>query len=63
LDVGKRTGDRLQIRHSHSNADSETANGTCSTVIARDGEGRLTLSEAWEWESKPGRGMLREVER
>jgi hypothetical protein len=61
--VGTRSGDRLEIRYSHLNADGETANGTCSTAIARDADGLLTLDEVWRWESRPGSGtsFMREV--
>jgi hypothetical protein len=61
--VGKRIGDRLQVRYSHLNMDGETANGRCSTVIQRDPGGLLTLVEEWQWESRPGRGtsLLREI--
>ena len=54
--VGTRDGDRLDFRYSQLNENGETSNGRCSTTISALPDGRLRLSEVWEWESKPGAG-------
>ncbi|MBV8064021.1 MAG: hypothetical protein JOY73_00690 [Actinobacteria bacterium] len=61
--VGTRSGDTLSFRYCHVNDAGETANGTCASAISADADGRLVLSKAWRWESKPGNGtsLLREL--
>jgi hypothetical protein len=61
--VGRRIGDRLEFRYSHLTADGETTNGASTTVISCEPDGRLTMTDEWRWESKPGSGtaVLREV--
>jgi len=54
--VGIRDGDRLDFRYTQLNENGETSNGHCSTTISMLPDGRLRLSEDWEWESKPGSG-------
>lgn len=61
--VGTRTGDRLDFRYTHVNADGETATGHCASQIVVTGAGCLRLEETWTWESRPGSGtsVLEEV--
>jgi hypothetical protein len=54
--VGTRDGDRLEFRYSQLNESRETSNGRCSTTLSVLPDGRVHLSEAWAWESKPGAG-------
>jgi len=54
--VGIRDGDRLDFRYSQLNESGETSNGRCSTTLSVLPDGRVRLSEAWSWESKPGAG-------
>ena len=54
--VGLRTGDQMDFRYSQLNAAGETASGRCRTTITTLADGRLRLSEDWEWETKPGSG-------
>src|SRR5262245_52850836 len=54
--VGRREGDRLDFRYSQLNTSGETANGHCQSTITVLPDGRLRLTDDWEWESKPGKG-------
>jgi hypothetical protein len=54
--VGTRDGDRLDFRYSQLNAEGQTANGHCVSVVRMLEDGRLRLEETWEWESRPGAG-------
>ena len=60
--VGTRDGDRLDFRYSQLNERGETSNGHCLTTISTLPDGRLRLSEEWDWESKPGSGTSVEDE-
>lgn len=61
--VGVRNGDRLRFRYCHLDANGNTATGRCDSVIGTDPEGRVILEETWQWESRPGHGTSRLVER
>jgi hypothetical protein len=54
--VGARDGDRIDFRYSQLNEQGETATGHCCSQIVVLPDGRLRLTEAWAWESKPGEG-------
>ena len=54
--VGTRTGDELDIRYSQLNTAGETASGRCHTTMTTLPDGRVSLSEDWAWETKPGSG-------
>ena len=54
--VGVRTGDELDIRYSQLNTAGETASGRCHTTMTTLPDGRISLSEDWAWETKPGSG-------
>lgn len=60
--VGTRKDDVLDFRYSHLNAQMQTANGVCSSVISILPDGRVALHEEWAWESRPGTGSSIVVE-
>jgi hypothetical protein len=62
--VGTRTGDTLAFRYVHLISSGQSASGRCRSTIDELADGRLRLSEVWEWESKPGAGtsVLEEVD-
>ena len=60
--VGTRKDDTLDFRYTHLNAQMETANGVCSSVISILPDGRVALNEDWAWESRPETGSSIVVE-
>ncbi|WP_028933759.1 hypothetical protein [Pseudonocardia spinosispora] len=54
--VGTRTGDQLDFRYSQLNIDGETSSGHCRSRIDVLTDGRVRLTETWEWESRTGSG-------
>ncbi|OLB76525.1 MAG: hypothetical protein AUI14_18540 [Actinobacteria bacterium 13_2_20CM_2_71_6] len=54
--VGTRDQDRITLRYVQLNADGQTSSGRCTSTVAMLPDGRLRLTEAWEWESRPGSG-------
>lgn len=54
--VGTRTGDQLDFRYSQLNIDGETSSGHCRSRISVLADGRVRLTETWEWESRIGSG-------
>lgn len=54
--VGTRAGDRLDFRYVQLRTDGTTASGHCVSEVTALPDGRLRLTETWEWESGPGRG-------
>ena len=54
--VGTRDGDWLDFRYVQLSADGHTSSGHCRSSISTLADGRLRLSETWQWESKPGGG-------
>jgi hypothetical protein len=60
--VGTRNGDTLDFRYVQLHTDGSTATGHCATEVELLDDGRIRLSESWEWESRPGSGRSVEVE-
>ncbi|AWK08110.1 hypothetical protein SSP531S_25420 [Streptomyces spongiicola] len=54
--VGTREGDRLDFRYVQLRRDGTTASGHCVSTVVELPDGRVRLEEAWEWESRRGRG-------
>ncbi|MEV6809443.1 hypothetical protein ACH4NF_06015 [Streptomyces sp. NPDC017248] len=54
--VGTREGDRLDFRYVQLRTDGTTASGHCVSTVGELPDGRLRLTETWEWESGPGAG-------
>jgi hypothetical protein len=54
--IGTRSGDSLDFRYVQLHTDGSTATGHCVTELELLTDGRIRLNEAWEWESRPGRG-------
>ena len=54
--VGTRDGDSLDFRYVQLHHDGSTASGHCATELELLPDGRVRLSETWEWESRPGGG-------
>ncbi|RSM64789.1 hypothetical protein DMH04_50625 [Kibdelosporangium aridum] len=54
--VGTRTGDTLDFRYAQLNTAGETNTGHCVSRIETLADGRLRLTEKWEWESRSGSG-------
>jgi catechol 2,3-dioxygenase-like lactoylglutathione lyase family enzyme len=54
--VGTRDGDRLDFRYSQLNIAGETSTGHCVSTVETLPDGRLRLSETWQWESRQGSG-------
>ncbi len=54
--VGTRHGGALDFRYVHVSTDGSTSSGHCRARLEQLPDGRLRSHEAWEWESRPGRG-------
>ncbi|NEA65845.1 hypothetical protein [Streptomyces sp. SID12488] len=54
--VGTREGDRLDFRYVQLKHDGTTSSGHCASEVSELPDGRLRLTETWEWESQPGSG-------
>jgi hypothetical protein len=54
--VGTREGDKLDFRYTQLNTAGETNSGHCVSTVEHMADGRLRLSETWEWESRTGSG-------
>ncbi|AJE86152.1 hypothetical protein SLNWT_5776 [Streptomyces albus] len=54
--VGTRAGDRLDFRYVQLTRDGATASGHCVSRLSELPDGRLRLTESWEWESRQGAG-------
>ncbi|MET8826688.1 hypothetical protein ABZX40_08820 [Streptomyces sp. NPDC004610] len=54
--VGTRAGDRLDFRYVQLKTDGTTSSGHCASRIGELPDGRLRLTETWEWESQEGSG-------
>ena len=54
--IGTRTGDSLDFRYVQLHTDGTTASGHCVTELEVLPDGRIRLSESWEWESRLGSG-------
>ncbi|WP_030972939.1 hypothetical protein [Streptomyces sp. NRRL S-1824] len=54
--VGTRTGDRLDFRYVQLKQDGTTSSGHCVSTVVGLADGRVRLTERWEWESQEGSG-------
>lgn len=54
--VGVRSGDRLDFRYVQLKTDGNTSSGHCASLVTELPDGRVRLTETWEWESQPGSG-------
>ncbi|OHV27824.1 hypothetical protein CC117_08640 [Parafrankia colletiae] len=54
--VGTVAGDTLDFRYVQLHTDGTTASGHCVSVVEELPDGRLRLSETWQWESRAGAG-------
>lgn len=54
--VGTREGDKLDFRYTQLNTAGETNSGHCVSTVEQTADGRLRMSETWEWESRSGSG-------
>ncbi|MDI2124537.1 hypothetical protein [Yinghuangia seranimata] len=54
--VGTRDGDTIDFRYVQLNAAGETSSGHCRSTLTELPDGRLRMTETWEWESRPGTG-------
>ncbi|MFE5187820.1 hypothetical protein [Streptomyces sp. NPDC056628] len=54
--VGTRDGDRLDFRYVQLKRDGTTSSGHCVSTVGELPDGRVRLTETWEWESQPGSG-------
>jgi hypothetical protein len=62
--VGTRSDDWLDFRYVQLHIDGSTATGHCITQLQMLDDGRIRLTETWEWESRSGSGrsVAEEVE-
>ncbi|MEU3279284.1 hypothetical protein [Streptomyces antibioticus] len=54
--VGTRRGDRLDFRYVQLKRDGTTSSGHCVSTVGELPDGRVRLTETWEWESQEGSG-------
>ncbi|MER5766784.1 hypothetical protein [Streptomyces sp. NPDC001985] len=54
--VGTREGDRVDFRYVQLTADGATSSGHCVSTVSPLADGRLRMTETWEWESRAGSG-------
>lgn len=54
--VGTRRGDRLDFRYVQLKHDGGTSCGHCVSTVGELPDGRVRLTETWEWESQAGSG-------
>ena len=54
--VGTRDGDRLDFRYVQLKRDGTTSSGHCVSSVGELSDGRVRLTESWEWESQQGSG-------
>ncbi|MFE2642884.1 hypothetical protein ACFXDO_09975 [Streptomyces nigra] len=54
--VGTREGDRLDFRYVQLKRDGTTSSGHCLSMVGELPDGRVRLTETWEWESQRGSG-------
>lgn len=61
--AGTRKDDTLEFRYAHVTVAGETVSGRCRSDIVLLADGRLSLHERWEWDSRPGTGtsVLEEI--
>jgi hypothetical protein len=61
--AGTRRGDTLDFRYAHVTVTGETASGHCVSTVVPLADGRLSLHERWEWDSRTGSGesILEEI--
>jgi catechol 2,3-dioxygenase-like lactoylglutathione lyase family enzyme len=61
--AGTRHGDTLDFRYAHVTRSGETSSGHCSSTVVPLADGRLSLHEQWEWDSRTGSGesLLEEI--
>jgi hypothetical protein len=61
--AGTRRGDTLDFRYAHVTVNGDTASGHCVSSVGRLADGRLSLHERWELDSRPGSGesVLEEI--
>ncbi|MFE0353933.1 hypothetical protein ACFW2I_10580 [Streptomyces nigra] len=54
--VGTRDDDRLDFRYVQLKRDGTTSSGHCVSTVGELPDGRVRLTETWEWESQQGSG-------
>jgi hypothetical protein len=61
--AGTRREDTLDFRYAHVTLTGETASGHCASTVVPLADGRLSLHERWEWDSRAGTGtsVLEEI--
>ena len=61
--AGTRVRDTLDFRYAHVTVAGDTASGHCVSTVGHLPDGRLSLHERWEWDSRAGSGesLLEEI--
>lgn len=62
--LGTLEGDRWDVRYVQLNVDGETATGHSVGTVERLPDGRVRVTDEWEWESQAGTGetVLEEID-
>ncbi len=63
--IGKIVGSSLEFSYQHVNDTLEIMTGTCKSLVSQNPEGKILLSETWEWTCKDfskGTSTLMEIQ-